>query len=279
MSGELAVENYFESGARVGDYTIGGEHTREETGVIYLATHLVLPRKAHLKVQSGGWSRQPAVQLLREACLLEALQHPCIPRVYECGVLPDRRPWVALQRIDGDQLVASLGNGLPLADLVVLVRDVAEILAHAHSRGVVHGRVTAETIVRTPERQHSVYLRGWGSARTVDSTHSLEAREDVYALGAVAFRALTGCLHTPSVSATEWSPAAPAELTALIDVMLDGNPSVRPTSEEVRERARWLSSTVEPIEICKPRWTPPNGIDPETHAPIPTSSFSIRITK
>ena len=281
-------ENYFESGARVGDYTIDRELVREDSGVVYQATHMVLPRKAHLKVMAGAFSRPLAVQLLREACLLEALQHPGIPRVYECGVLPDRKPWVATQRIDGLSLQASLDDGpMPVADLVVVLRDVADILAHAHSRGVVHTKLSADTIVRTPERQLAVYLRGWSAARTVESTQSLDIREDVYALGGVAFRALTGCLHTPSVSATEWCPAAPPELTALIDVMLDGNARVRPTAEEVRERARWLATTlcevIEPLEIGKPRWTPPNGIDPDNHEAIPvpatSSAFSIRIAR
>ncbi|MBA3502802.1 MAG: hypothetical protein M4D80_08535 [Myxococcota bacterium] len=286
MTVSAASENYFESGERVGDYTIDRELVSEESGVVYQATHLVLPRQAHVKVMGGAFSRPLAVQLLREACLLEALQHPGIPRVYECGVLPDRKPWVAFQRIDGLSLQASLGDGpMPVADLVAVLRDVADILTHTHSRGVVHTKLSADTIVRTPERQLAVYLRGWSGARTVESTQALDIRDDVYALGVVAFRALTGCLHTPSVSATEWCPSAPTELTALIDVMLDANPRVRPTSEEVRERARWLSTTIsesiEPFEIGKPRWTPPNGIDPDTHESVPatSSTFSIRIAR
>lgn len=269
---ESAVET-FDSGARVGDYSIDDELAREQSGVIYHATHLLLPRQAHLKVAND---KGVAKQLLREACLLEALQHAGIPRVYECGILPDRRPWVAYQRIDGNTLAASLTAGpMPVADLVVLVRDLADVLAHVHARGVVHSRIAPETIVRTPERALAVYLRGWSVARTVEAAESLEAREDVYALGAIAFRALTGCLHNPSVSATDWSPSAPSELTALIDCMLDENARARPTSEEVRERAGWLSST---LEISKPRWTPPNGLDRDTHKPVPSSSeFSIRI--
>jgi serine/threonine protein kinase len=271
----LEVET-FEAGGRVGDYTIDRESSREQSGVVYQATHLLLPRKAHVKVAND---RTVAKQLLREACLLEALQHPGIPRVYECGILADRRPWVAFQRIDGQTLASALSGRMPVADLVVLLRDLADVLAHAHARGVVHSRLMPETIVLTPERGLSVYLRGWSLARTVESTQSLDAREDVYALGGVAFRALTGCLHTPAVSATDWCPSAPTELTALIDVMLDDNPRVRPTSEEVRERASWLAST---LEISKPRWTPngPERQPVEDPVSMTTSSaFSIRITR
>ncbi len=264
-------------GTRVGDYTLDAEHAREETGIVYPGTHALLPRKAFVKIVGGTpWSKPHAVQLLREACLLEALQHPGIPRVFECGVMADRRPWVAFQRIEGPTLSVALNAGpMAIGDLVALLRDVADILVHAHARGVVHTRVNAETIVRTPDRPHSVCLRGWSNARTVETTQALDAREDVYALGSIAFRALTGCLHNPTVSATDWCPSAPAEPTALIDVMHDATPRVRPTSEEVRERARWLSTTV---ELVKPRWTPPNGLDRDTHQALPTTSaFSIRI--
>jgi serine/threonine protein kinase len=277
-SSELEV---FATGDRVGDYAIDRELAREQSGVVYQATHLLLPRKAHVKVAND---REYAKQLLREACLLEALQHAGIPRVYECGILYDRRPWVAYQRVDGMTLGAAMGDGpMAVADLVVLLRDLADILVHAHARGVVHSRISPDTIVRTPDRALTVHLRGWSLARTVESTMSLDTREDVYALGGVAFRALTGCLHTPNVSATDWCPSAPTELTALIDVMLDATARVRPTSEEVRERATWLSST---LEISKPRWTPPHGLDPAKldgaradDAMTTSSAFSIRITK
>jgi serine/threonine protein kinase len=275
--------DHFGTGTRVGDYTIDNEVTSERNGVVYHATHLVLPRKVCLKVMTGG-SRQVAVQLLREACLLEALSHAGIPRVYECGVLADKRPWVAFERIDGENLATQLARGpLSLAELVALLRDIAEVLHHAHARGVVHRGLVTEAIVCTPSRPLRICLRGWDAAGTVDSVHHLDARDDVYALGAIAFRALTGCLHTPSVSATEWCPAGPAELTALIDVMLDANARVRPTADEVAARARWLATTIEPGDLAKPRWTPPNGIDPETHEPLPppvaSSSFSIRISR
>ena len=269
----------FGSGARVGDYTIDREYSREDRVVTYEATHLVLPRKALLTVLGGAVSREAAVTLLREACLLEALSHTGIPRVFECGVLADRRPWVAFERVEGASLAGVLTQGpMGVSDLVGLVRDVADILHHAHSRGVIHKALTADSIVRTPTRQSSICVRGWSNARTSNPIE-LDARDDVYALGAIAFRALTGCLHTPNVSSTEWSPSAPAELTALIDVMLDATPRVRPTSDEVRERARWLATTIEQLTIEKPRWTPPNGLDRDTHEPVPTqsSSFSIRI--
>src|SRR5678816_1580451 len=103
-----------------------------------------------------------AIRVLREACLLEALSHPGIPRVFECGILPDRRPWAAFERIDGATLGSLIASGpMTISDAVSVLRDVGDLLAHAHARGVVHCRLTVDAIVRTLERGSSVWVRHW----------------------------------------------------------------------------------------------------------------------
>lgn len=259
--------DYFSPGDRVGDYAIGEECSDEETSTVYGAIHVLLPRKVTLKVlHAGEAQRELAIQMLRAACLLEALAHPAIPRVYECGVLPDRRPWTAIERIEGTSLATAFTQGpIAIADLVVILRDVADLLSHAHARGVVHRRLNADAIVRTPYRPLSVCVRHWDDALTTDTGANVEldARDDVHALGVIAFRALTGCWPSPVVQAADWCPHAPLELTALIDSMLASNAAARPSSDEVRERARWLADTVQQLTIDRPRWTPPHGLEPE----------------
>src|SRR4029078_10856390 len=108
----------FAPGARIGDYEVEREAHYEEAAVVYLATHVVLPRKAYIKVTHPG-SRASALHLLREACILEALSHTGIPRVHECGVLADRRPWCAIEVLPGVRLSRVLSAGaLPLGDLL-----------------------------------------------------------------------------------------------------------------------------------------------------------------
>lgn len=264
MVSRTSTRDTFGPGQRVGDYTIERELGSEDTGVVYLGTHVVLPRQATIKVMhaSSQYLRALAVQMLREACILEALSHPGIPRVYECGVLADRRPWTALEHRDGVSL-ASLIEGVPLslADLTVVLRDVVDVLHHAHSRGVVHRGLTAQAIIRTPGL-NGVCVRNWGDAHTFDTEVrvNVDARDDIYALGAIAFRALTGCEVDASVSSAARCPAAPSELTQLIDQMITSDPDARPTSEEVRDRTRWLADTIVPLAIDKRRWTPPHGL-------------------
>lgn len=269
----------FKPGARIGDYIVEREVGSEATGVIYLATHAMLPRRANVKVMHAGssWLRSIAVQMLREACLLEALSHPAIPKVFECGVLPDRRPWTAFERIDGVTLAALLSRGqLTIADVVVVLRDVADLLAHVHARGVVHRRLTANAIARTPDRGFSVCVRHWDDALTFDTAScvTVNARNDVHALGVVAFRALTGSVSERAASAAERCPGAPSELTELIDDMLSSDPDARPSAAEVRDRVRWLADSFHVPMIGHVRWTPPHGLDTEA-IPKTTASESI----
>jgi hypothetical protein len=77
------------SGARIGDYWIDGELLARGYEIAYRATHRVLPRCARIAILDPACvGVQPAeLQLMREACILDALHHLGVPRVYECGVV------------------------------------------------------------------------------------------------------------------------------------------------------------------------------------------------
>ena len=71
---------------RIGDYDLTTA-IRTPIGVRYEATHRFLPRRAVIELRDARTGpRAEAVRLLKQACLLDALHHPAIPRVYECGV-------------------------------------------------------------------------------------------------------------------------------------------------------------------------------------------------
>src|SRR5262245_37477009 len=176
----ISASDRFAPGARIGDYEIEREVAYEESSVLYLATHVVLPRKAYIKVAHPG-SRSAAVLVLREACILEALSHPGVPRVHECGVFSDRRPWCALEIMPGPRLSRVISNGpIAVADLVIALRDVSDILRHAHERGVIHGRLTSGAIVRTQRRRCGHAVCDWGDAQALDTrTGVVDPRNDI----------------------------------------------------------------------------------------------------
>ena len=223
------------AGARVGDYVIEGEE-----GDGYRASHVLLPRRVRLVMTppTALAQRPVAVRMMREACILEALRHPGVPRVYEVGVLEQRR-WVASELIEGELLADSLREGeyVSVVELLEIVRDTAEVLAFAHARNVAHRGVRPEAIIRCDaSRGTSLCLINWGLAHMPD-TADASARafgDDVFALGLVA----------DVVLATR--RVIMSKVAALVDDMLAPNPAMRPSAAIVAERAKELLSTLDP---------------------------------
>jgi serine/threonine protein kinase len=258
-------------GARIGDYVIQGELRTEDTGLVYEATHVVLPRRAAIKLMRSPWMKEMAIQVVREACVLEGLDHPGIPRVYECGVLSDRRPWIALERMDGMSIAEAVAPGtLSVPEVIYLLRDAGEILAAAHKAGVVHRLVTAANLVRTSGRKFPFALLNWAEAYTLEFELDnelppglVDERDDVHALGVIAYRALTGEIAQDHVSCAGLRPSAPQDLAQLIDQMLEVSRERRPSSAQVKERATAIAHAIErvaPSHGDKPRWTPATGV-------------------
>jgi serine/threonine-protein kinase len=251
----------FSPGERIASYTIEAELSRGPNGIVYRAQHVVMPRRVTIRVMHAvqTWVRQVAIQMMREACFLEALQHSGAPRVFECGLLADKRAWIALEAIDGTPLSELLARGLLASDVVAaLVGDVADVLEHAHRRGVVHRALRPSAIIYTSGRAFPLCIADWSDARAHDSQseiprvvsrayaapesirgHAVDDRADIYSLGAIAYHALTGRVPgeqgQPPLLAL--CPSASPVLAALVDQMLAPHPGDRPNVGEVRASA------------------------------------------
>jgi serine/threonine-protein kinase len=264
---------------RIGDYSIDRVVAGDELVARYEATHAVLPRRAVIRIvrDVSLAPRAAGMRVIREACILEALHHAGVPRVFECGRIGERA-WIAYEHVEGETLAALL-DCVPLAitDIVALVRQVAEVLAHAHARGVIHRGISADAIVRRGDGSWCVV--DWHDARAERAGGS-----DVRALGVLAHEALAG-------------RRAPAALTDLLDAMLAADPDARPTAPQIAARAAQLEADaahtdeIEQVEIVlvadatptrdfadlphmhtTPRWTPPIGVP----TPVPIARVATR---
>ena len=277
--------------ARIGDYEVT-QPRRTAHGTRYDATHTVLPRTATIEVREV---KAHAVRLLRQACIVEALQHPAVPRIYECGTT-DGKAWVAFQSPTGPTLADTLRHEvLVLDEILDLVEGIAEVLSHAHARGVLHRNITPEAIHLRP-----LAIDGWDHACATDTelwtpvrgTGRYQAPElaraegpdrgaaDIYALGAIAREALLG--DHPAHPLAGRASSLPDELVMLLARMLAVDPQMRPTAEDVLAAIAGIHLDRSPLEplpldtqepepvvllekIRKPRWTPQWG-----DAPVPS---------
>jgi eukaryotic-like serine/threonine-protein kinase len=162
----------------------------------------------------------------REGQILARLEHPNIVAVLDAGVVPT--DFIVMELVEGVDVGSRLKReGRPTAgEALHIVAQVAEALAHAHDRGVVHQDVSPHNIlVRTHDA--TVKLADFGLASTADRAERQDTggtpgyiapeilagerptpRADLYSLGAVARRLLTGAELPPTLDAAIESATA-----------------------------------------------------------------------
>jgi eukaryotic-like serine/threonine-protein kinase len=246
-------------------------------GCVYRARHVLEDHVVALKILREDQVRQERAidRMMREASILATVAHGGIPQFYECGLLPDGRPWIAMELIAGTPLSLRMAEGALAHDVVAeLLGNVAGVLAAAHERGVTHRDLKPDNILLTPtDGVYPLRLIDWGIAYHLESaryTHHDEAigtptymapeqargfpsdgYSDVYGLGIVAYQALAG--RPPFVGASSVEilvqhlnkelpplgprcPQVPFGLVELIERMLSKDSRDRPSAHEVQEQ-------------------------------------------
>jgi serine/threonine-protein kinase len=203
---------------RLGRYYIKELLGRGGMAAVYRATDTVLQRDVALKVlyPQFGDDESLVLRFQREAVTAAALEHPGIVPVYDVGE-QDGMAYIAMKLLSGETLQARLqaAGALPPAEVLALLQPVAGALDYAHSKGVVHRDIKPANIFlsATPDGVR-VMLTDFGIAKQLDTPgltttgaligtpdymapeqiagRPVDGRADVYALGMLAYRALTG---------------------------------------------------------------------------------------
>jgi serine/threonine protein kinase/Tol biopolymer transport system component len=164
-------------------------------GVVYRAHDDKLQRTVAIKVV-GRESATPAgdrVRIIEEARAASGLSHPYICTVYETGDI-DGQAYIAMEYVEGRPLSESIPvGGMPIEAVVRYGIQIADALAHAHGRGVVHRDLKTANVVVSTEGRAKVL--DFGLARRtapdigVTATRSGDAVGTVGLAGTLAYMA------------------------------------------------------------------------------------------
>jgi serine/threonine protein kinase len=252
------------AGTRVGPWRVLRELGAGGMGTVLLAERAdgQFEQQAALKLIRGFPTEDGRRRLRQERQILAQLDHPCIARLLDGGETEDGQPWVAMEYVEGLDLIEHVARHSPdLGARLALFDRIAEAVEHAHQRLVIHRDLKpANVLVRAdgvPKLLDFGVAKlidlGFDSARRDTSTRvwtpgyaSPEQRQgrpvttasDVYALGVILGELLRG---DATASARSGFPqlAVDAELRGVIDMACAEDPRERyPTVEALREELR-----------------------------------------
>ena len=214
-------------------YTIRTRLGQGGMGEVYLADDVLLRRSVALKFLSvTADSRSEHDRLLREARAAAAIDHPFVCKVYEVGE-QDRRPYIAMEFVDGQTLGQRLASGPFTRSMALGVAiEIAEALIAAHARGIVHRDLKPANIMLTVDGHVKVMdfgiarrLDGHPEQETVDRSIAgtitgtvaymapeqlrgdpIDARADIFAAGLILYQLVSG--HHPFEKRTSLDTAA-----------------------------------------------------------------------
>jgi serine/threonine-protein kinase len=290
---------------RLGQYTLEEKLGEGGMGVVYRARHAMLRRPTAVKLlKAEAMGAADLQRFEREVQLTAGLSHPNTVTVFDYGRTPEGVFYYAMEYLEGlglDQLVAAEGPQPP-ARAAHILRQVLDALAEAHGVGLVHRDVKPANIIlcerggspdiakvvdfglvkrfRTEDTDVTLAstteqtLLGtplYMAPETATGAGDLDARSDLYALGAVAYLLVTGTpvfqgksvveilahhLHTqPESLSRRLGRPVPHELEEVILRCLAKQPDDRPSSARaLRDRLALLRDIDDWSDDDASRW-------------------------
>jgi serine/threonine-protein kinase len=210
-------------GARIGGYRIARFLSSGGFGAVYAVHDVRRDRPAalkllHAELQTHG---DPFARFLREAHVLETLHHPNVVELLDSGSLPDGRAYLVTELLDGMDLEEHLERhgALSVGEAIELLAPICDALDAAHRCNIIHRDIKASNVFLDRRGdQLRVVLLDFGLAKVIAEGTSplsssrlalgtpgsmspeqlrggtIDARTDVYGLGALAYHLVTGRL-------------------------------------------------------------------------------------
>ncbi len=208
--------------AQLGQYTLDDEIGSGAYGTVFRAHHALMRRPVAVKVLAPGAKGLAVARFEREVQMTCQLTHPNTIALYDYGRTEDDLFYYAMEFLDGlslDRLIKQYG-AQPEGRVICILRQVCGSLAEAHARGLVHRDVKPQNIfltrrggiadfvkvldfglVKARDAEGQLELTGadatlgtplYMSPEAVEHGEEVDARSDIYSLGAVGYELLTG---------------------------------------------------------------------------------------
>jgi serine/threonine-protein kinase len=205
-----------------GRYELRGAIGRGGMARVYLAEDLRTKRAVAVKILNAEHYRDPVARerFLREIEVAASIGHPNVVEVLDAGERPDGAPFIVLEFLHGESLGELLRRDeyIEEAFAVPMLEKAASALAAAHKAGIVHRDVKPDNLFLVGERgaPYTLKVVDFGMAKVEDAgklsttgmtlgtlayiapeqalADPVDARTDVYGLGVVMYRSLTGKL-------------------------------------------------------------------------------------
>jgi serine/threonine-protein kinase len=259
-------------GQRIGHYRVLSRLNKGGMGEVYVVEHDVIGSKAALKVLLPEVASNPETteRLIQEARASSEIASPHVARSFDFGYLPDRRPYVLMELVDGDSTEAQLAlrGPLPLAEVKQIIAQTSHALAAAHDIGIIHRDIKPANIMsRRRGDGVDVKVLDFGIAKVFTAPANqtqigafmgtplycapeqvlgepVSPASDIYSLGATAYELLTGQppfsgtaghvlaikVQRDPASLEELRPTLPAEVVATVARMMARDKSDRQRS-------------------------------------------------
>ena len=217
MAKIAALKNVLDRACIDGRYIVEARVAEGGMGRVYRARHVTLGKVFALKVIAPTFAEDEVARARfnQEAKLASAITHPNIVSIVDFGEDPVVGAYMVMELVEGEPLIDDNAPPLAIRRALELLAQIADVLAHIHNAGIVHGDVKTDNIMLVTEsdgarRRQSVKLLDFGLAqrmgtqsKQVDGTPQYVSPEriaggpasfsaDIYALGVLGFRLLAG---------------------------------------------------------------------------------------
>ena len=209
-------------GTKLDGFTIESVVGGGSFGTVYRGRQIGLDRVVAIKVPTYEIASDPimAKRFAREAKATAAVHHPGVVSIFAVGALPDGRPYLVMEYVEGSPLDSILSNGpIQVVRALGIARQIAKALSETHAAGVVHRDLKPTNIMWRRDRNGDdvITLVDFGIAickpGTADATRLtannligtphymspeqahgelVDARADLYALGCLIYELITG---------------------------------------------------------------------------------------